>query len=300
MRYIFILVALLGVLFGTEKKFDIYAGEVKLHCRVMGVGKPLIVINGGPGLSHDHLLPHMNKLAEDNLVIFYDQRGCGLSDCVMNHESLSIENMIKDIDLIRSHFGLKKVSILGHSWGGLLAMNYVIANPQNIEKLVVSNPAPASTEGIGIYYKTLVKVLEPFNSEIIEMGRNSSEKGLDKEVITESLNYFFQIFFHDKEKSAQLDFQFTEESARRYSLASDLISQTMQAVPFDLRPGLKDLDLKTLIIHGESDVLPLQIMERIQESIEGSELFVQAECGHFPMIEKPDEYFAKLKEFLSD
>jgi pimeloyl-ACP methyl ester carboxylesterase len=58
--------------------------------------------------------------------------------------------------------------------------------------------------------------------------------------------------------------------------------------------------LKTLIIHGESDVLPLQIMKRIQESIEGSELIVQAECWHFPGIENPDEFTVKLKEFLAD
>lgn len=104
-------------------KIFIKTNDAQIFCRVFGKGEPIIVVHGGPGLSQDYLLPQMAKLAQTNLVIFYDQRGCGLSTGAINEDSIQIKTFVDDLEAIRKSFGYKKVTVLGHSWGGFLAMD---------------------------------------------------------------------------------------------------------------------------------------------------------------------------------
>jgi len=68
--------------------------------------------------------------------------------------------------------------------------------------------------------------------------------------------------------------------------------------PFDLHPSLKKLKIPTLILHGDKDPIPVSIAKRLHESIEDSRYVVLENCGHFPYVEKPDEHFKVLDEFL--
>ncbi len=83
------------------KETFVPSGEAKLFCRITGQGKPLIVIHGGPGLTQDYLLPQMYELAKNNLVIFYDQRGCGKSTVDINANTITLESFVDDIEAIK-------------------------------------------------------------------------------------------------------------------------------------------------------------------------------------------------------
>lgn len=135
------------------KEAYVNSGDAKLYCRVAGKGKPLIVIHGGPGLTQDYLLPGMYELAKNNLAIFYDQSGCGRSSGEINKDKITIKVAVEDIEAIRRSFGFEKISLLGHSWGGFIAMNYAIVHPEHVDKLIISNSFPSTSKDWALCHK---------------------------------------------------------------------------------------------------------------------------------------------------
>jgi proline iminopeptidase len=116
----------------------------ELYYRILGEGEPILVLHGGPGMSHDYLLPQMSQLAENYQLIFFDQRSCGRSALNPDSVNLSMDQLVEDIDFLREHFDIEKVNLMGHSWGGLLAMWYARQYPENMNKLLLINSVGAN------------------------------------------------------------------------------------------------------------------------------------------------------------
>ena len=111
-------------------------------------GVPLLLLHCGPGAGHDYLEP-LAGLADRRAVIFYDQLGCGRSDQPDDSSLWHIERFVREVDTIRAGLGLDRVHILGHSWGGWLAIEYMLGAPQGVEGLVL-----ASTSASGVWMST--------------------------------------------------------------------------------------------------------------------------------------------------
>lgn len=142
----------------------------KLFYRAVGNGLPLIVLHGGPGLSQDYLLPQLYKLAENNLVIFYDQRGSGKSlETKLDEKHININQFVEDLETLRTSLGFDKFILMGHSWGGLLAMQYAIDHQENLIGLILLNTAPADSneqkafvDEFGLRTKNIHNDIQPF------------------------------------------------------------------------------------------------------------------------------------------
>ena len=115
---------------------------VTLFERRAGEGPPTIVLHGGPGAHHDYLLPGFDLLAEGRTLVYYDQRGGGQSP-VGRDVPVGWREHVADLDALRELWGLERLTILGYSWGGLLAMLYAVTHPDRIERLALVSPAPA-------------------------------------------------------------------------------------------------------------------------------------------------------------
>jgi proline iminopeptidase len=105
-----------------------------------GSATPVIIANGGPGFSHVYLLQNdvfTSRLAHDRQVVFYDQRGDGKSKLLKPDAAQDMNAQVADLDAIRAQLGFQRFDLIGHSWGGLLAMGYASAHPEHIEKLVL-------------------------------------------------------------------------------------------------------------------------------------------------------------------
>lgn len=98
--------------------------EADLFYKVIGSGTPIFVLHGGPGMDHKYFLPHLENLGNTFQFIFFDQRICGKSSWDLDSTSINMSSFVKDIEAVRKHFQLEKINLLGHSWGGLLAMWY--------------------------------------------------------------------------------------------------------------------------------------------------------------------------------
>src|SRR5947209_15660282 len=107
--------------------------------RAIGQGRPIIILHGGPDFDHTYLLPDMDRLADAFHLIYYDQRGRGRSSAQVQPEDVSLESEIDDLDRLREYFQLGSVAVVGHSWGGLLAMAYAIRHPDRVSHLILMN-----------------------------------------------------------------------------------------------------------------------------------------------------------------
>jgi len=102
--------------------------DVTIAYEVRGdsTGVPLVVLNGGPGRSHDNLRvsPVWDALARDRPVVLYDQRGTGRSTALKPGDACTLADQLGDLEALRAHLGSGQIDVLGHSWGGYLGMAY--------------------------------------------------------------------------------------------------------------------------------------------------------------------------------
>jgi pimeloyl-ACP methyl ester carboxylesterase len=119
----------------------IHIGTTFLHAETFGkeTNEVVIVLHGGPGMDFRQLLP-LQTLADNYFIVFYDQRGTGLSPRVEASE-LSMEQMRSDLhQVVQLYAEGRKVNLIGHSWGAVLASIYANAYPHKVNKIVLAEP----------------------------------------------------------------------------------------------------------------------------------------------------------------
>ena len=240
----------------------------ELFVRTAGEGPALLVVHGGPDFDHTYLLPDLDRLAQAHRLVYYDQRGRGLSSNRIGLDDIDIDLYVEDLDAIRRHAGDGPVAILGHSWGGLLAMHYAVAYPERVSHLILLNPAPASFA--------------------------------DPEAVSEYYRRDFGTTFKRPADAARLRLQWTREDILRGRALEDRLMRRIYACEsFNLLPALARVRCPTLVIHGELDFIPLGCDERIRDAIPAARLVVLPESGHFSYIDAGDAVRAAVAGFVS-
>src|SRR5579862_5221535 len=115
------------------------AHGVLIYYMEVGQGKPLMILHGGPGASHDYFLPYLLPLARHNKLIFIDERGSGRSEKLEDPKGYTVENMVEDVEAVRTELGLGKIALLGHSYGGVLAQAYALKYQRNLSHLILAS-----------------------------------------------------------------------------------------------------------------------------------------------------------------
>ena len=118
---------------------------VRLFYRTAGTGRDtLVVLHGGPGFTMSYLADDLEPLAARHVLLFYDQRGTGRSTLVTDSSALDAQRFAEDLEAVRKHFGLTKLSIIGHSWGAGVAGLYAARYPDHVARLVLVDGIPAT------------------------------------------------------------------------------------------------------------------------------------------------------------
>jgi len=115
------------------------ANGVMIYFKSIGRGSPLVIVHGGPGASHDYFLPNFYLLARHNRLVFIDERGSGRSPQLEDPKQYTVENMVEDVESVRQALGLGKISLLGHSFGGVLAEAYALKYQRNLSHLILAS-----------------------------------------------------------------------------------------------------------------------------------------------------------------
>ena len=271
-------------------------GSITLYYKMLGKGRPVLVLHGGPGMNHTYFLPHMEILARTCTLIFYDQRGCGKSSAVTNSQ-LTLRNYIEDIEGIRKAFNLEKLNILGHSWGGLLAMYYSSEYYENVNSLILVDPAPASSDLFAEYHEIkLTRIREEDRKALEEIVYSEGFWNGNPRVIENFFIVSERVNFYNRTLSSKFSITFDEKEAKHVFTVNRLMGRYF--TNYDIHEALSQIQCPTLVIYGDYDCEPVEAGQKICEHIEGSQLVILEKCGHYPFIESPEEFSRIVKEFL--
>jgi len=254
----------------------------------------VVVLHGGPGAHHDYLLPQYDRLADGRVLFYYDQRGGGQSP-VPRETPVGWREHVADLEAIREALGLERLTLCGYSWGGLLAILYLLEHPDNVERLALVSPA-----GIAAGYRQQFE--EEFarrmsSPEIVREREALRASGLRERDPAAYQRRAFELsvagYFRDfREAKSLTPFRVT--------------ARTQQAVwdslrDYDLRPKLRESASRfplpaSRILHGTYDPIPIQSSRELA-TVLNAEL-VELPVGHCPHVEATDEFVRAFDTFL--
>lgn len=301
------LVLVFVITIGCEDNKTVYLEEgrknvngAELYYKVMGDGEPIVILHGGPAFEHTYLLPQMGKLAQRFKLIFYDQRATGGSIASTDSSSITLENFVEDLEGIRKAFDLDKMNLLGHSWGGMLAMFYGIKYPQNVNSLMLISTGGARSDFLDDLDYNIDRNRTTGDSLALLNLRASEEyKNNDVATFAKYFKIFFKPYFHVQDLADSLSTTFTDTTLKNRRIIWER-PLAHEVENYDIRDQLSVIKSPTLIIHGETDVIPVKYAEEIHNRLENSDLVIFEQCGHFPYIEMPDKFFTLISNFMEE
>jgi len=269
-----------------------------LYYTIMGEGTPIVVVHGGPGLDHTYFLPQMAKLGNDYRLIFYDQRAAGRSAVDVDTNSMTMDNFVEDLEGIRKAFNMEKMNLMGHSWGGLIAMFYAVKYPDHLASLMLINTTPASAAlRDSTFIRLNARTARADSLEEAMITSTDAFKQRDPVVMARFFRLLFRGSFYQKTYVDSLTLSF-DSSYAKISRMQKYLSKDPILNTYDLFGKLDTLHCPVLIIGGDYDLIPSEFNERIQEHIRNSRYILLPDCGHFPFVEAQDEFFPTIRAFL--
>src|SRR5215216_838422 len=263
---------------------------VSIFERRIGQGPPVVVLHGGPGAHHDYLLPGFDDLANGRELIYYDQRGGGRSP-VTRETPVGWREHVADLEELRKQWALEQLTLVGYSWGGLLALLYSTEYPSRVSRLALVSPAPAWREARQ------------------EFERRFQERNLDPALQRQRADLrASDLRERDPAAYAQRAFElsvapyFFDPVRARDLTPFRVTGRTQQEVwsslgEYDLRPQLASLRLRAILLQGDSDVIPVEASRTVAQLLE-AEFHLLPRCGHVPYVEAFEEFVRLLDRFL--
>lgn len=289
----------------VPRESRIPVGGANLYAREIGQGTAIIVLHGGPDFDQSYLLPEMDRLSDSFHLIYYDQRGRGKSADHVQPEDVTLASDLADLDKVRQYFHLDSVVLLGHSWGIVLALEYALRYPQRVSRLILMNPAPASTDD----YKQLRKDWLEKRPDDMERRKAISASAAYKEGDPEAVIAYYRIHFkpalarpEDYEKIiARFRSSFTKEGIlKARAIEARLMTETWSSPGYDLLPKLKSLNIPTLVITGDHEFIPAATAAHIAQAMPNARMVTLKDCGHFSYLESPVAVREQIDAFFRD
>jgi proline iminopeptidase len=276
---------------------------VKLWYKIEGKGEPLLLIAGGPGMSHSYLYPYFSVLADSYRVVYFDAFGRGKSDRAKSPDEYTFARDVEDIEGICKELNLGKINVFGHSYGGMVAQAYALKYPDSVKRLILANTLfsaemwQAGNDNCNYEIRNQCPELWEKLQELRAQGLRSSAK--------EHQEIYYKVpiglsFFYDASNADKLKLDFNADVY--YAIAGDDADflQGGDIAKLDFRSQLKNLKMPVLILAGRFDrvVFP-RLAIQFKQYAPQVEFVMFEKSGHLPFIEEPNMTFEILRKFLS-
>jgi proline iminopeptidase len=277
-----------------KEKVDI--GDCKLYCEQEGQGTPIVLLHGGPGSTHHDFHPWFSQAKDFARVIYYDQRGCGLSD-YQPGKGYSVDQAADDLDRLRQALGIDQWVVLGHSYGGFLAQYYATKHPEDIKGLVL---LCAST---GLHGESLPsrqsEFISPEERQKMSQIRKTPGLSMAQLVYNNHLNGDWKRQNYYKPTREQL------AQTALYGWVHDfdhnfngVMSRSEDAV--DLEGAFAQCPVPTLILEGKWAMSwNTDKPERLHQNHPHARFVLFEASAHSPFEDEPDKFFGALRDFLT-
>ena len=273
--------------------------------RIVGHGEevgqlPLVVLHTGPGTPSDYLEPIASQ-AEGRRVIFYDQLGCGLSDHPYDSDLWTIDLFVEELSVVRRTLGLNHIHLLGHGWGGMLALEHALSGAPGLASLTLISTT-ASVPAWMAEVQDLIAALP--------MGARLALTQAIQEQSTETPGYTEAAALFDQRHGCRLQpippaLRRSRESARRFREVKETLWGTHPFAPtgplaaWDVTARLDAINIPTLVLGGRYDETPPHTTASLHRAIPYSEYVLFDESAHHPHLEESDRFHAVLADFLT-
>jgi proline iminopeptidase len=261
----------------------------ELFYEVGGDGsEALVVVHGAPGLPHDYLHPMLSTLGRYFKVIYFDRRAEGLPGG-RPRSVMSLPAMVEDLEALRRAAGLNQMTLLGHGFGGTVALSYALHYPDRVKQLVLVG-ASAVVESPEYIESRLLGALPESERAAYQAALESQARELVRYRI------LFPACFHRRPDPTFLDGNayslYFQMMARRHLLANDPGGA-------DLRGALDLIKSPALILVGRYDlIVPLGRASELAAGLPKSRLIIMEHSGHFPYLEESYRFTQWVKRFL--
>ncbi|MBR62197.1 MAG: hypothetical protein CL904_06055 [Dehalococcoidia bacterium] len=265
-----------------------------LYYEVIGSGNPLLIMHGGLGFDHTYFRPWIDPLAKDSQLIFYDHRGNGRSDRTKPLDNVYHSTWADDANELRKHLGIEKMVLMGHSYGGVLALHYALQYPETLSGLILATTYPAWN------YKDTVleKARKRGTSEQVSAIENRFfERVKDDNDLEELAGLIGNMYFHDPNNPIAADFginvQFSADGYNRGFV--DIHAE------HDVIDRLSEITTPTLILCGADDfITPYEQGSAILHAeISNSKLIMFEKSGHCIFAEEQEKFLKVVNSFVS-
>jgi proline iminopeptidase len=286
------------------------AHGLMIYYKTFGRGKPLMLLHGGPGASHDYFLPYLTPLARHYQLIFIDERGSGRSQTLDDVSGYTVENMVEDTEAVRQALGLGQISLLGHSYGGVVAQAYALKYKKNLSALILASTF-SSTKAINeVFVRIKEKMPAELRDHINKMeaeglyghGKDYEKNRYTAEYMTAAWGDGYFPYVYQNHPDANYDP--VDNGKMSWDLYREMwgshgefvIDGNLKSVEYtDRLPAIK---VPTLMLVGDHDESDPSMSQTMHEKIPGSKLVILPKSGHMTFVDQPGMFEKAVEEFL--
>ncbi len=280
--------------------------SARLYYRIIGkAADTIIAIHGGPGIDQESIFGDLKVLGEHHTVIFYDQRGGGRSTLPTDTTTLVVKRQIQDLDELRKHFKLERVTLVAHSYGPLLAASYAIAHPQNVKRMVFFGPIPPRRgDFFTVYGKNLNARLDSTQRAKMRVASRemTSPTGDTRKGCSDYWAIATRPRLAEPDRTMPLlksDICAGDPAGIRYgNVTSNRIIMNSYG-DWDLRPQLRTLQVPLLVVHGEQETIPMELVQEWVTSMPNASLYKVPRAAHYTYAERPEFVWPAVEAFLT-
>jgi pimeloyl-ACP methyl ester carboxylesterase len=255
---------------------------------------PLLCINGGMLYSHALLWPALAPLASSRQLILYDQRGRGASGVPPAVRNSRIEYDAGDAVAIREALGIARWDVLGHSWGGGIAMLAASRDAVGVRRLVLADAVGPTSEWIPSLHPGALARLAGADREALAAIDPRTLHADDPAVHAEYSRAIYPAYFADHGFAALF------RPPHAASATGAAVASRLRREGYDWRPAIREIAARTLVVHGAQDVIPPRLAPEIAGLIPRASVHIIDDAGHMPFFERPEHFFGAVRDFLDE
>ena len=254
---------------------------------------PLLCVNGGLLFSHALLWPALSPLAQRRQLILYDQRGRGDSQAPPGPHAARIEHDAGDVGALRQALGIRQWDLLGHSWGGAIALLGAERDLAGTRRIVTVDAVGPTSEWMPALTRAALDRLDAAERAVLRRFTAEALTRPDPEVQSAHARAIYPAWFADP------DFARMFTPPRSTSRTGAAVVARLRRDGYDWTPLLRALDRPTLVLHGERDLLPLAVAGALLAALPDARLAPIPGSGHMPFWEAPEQFFPLVDSFLA-
>jgi len=278
-------------------------GGYELFFRRFGSGDETVVgLHGGPGLPHDYLAPLAAHGGDERTVYLYDQFGVGRSDrpATGDFDRYTVDHYREEVEAFRAAIGAERIHLYGHSWGGMLALEYALAYPERVAGLVLANTFADMASAHDAVRET-VETLSEESREAI--ATHEASRTFDAPAFQAALMELIGAHICRLESFPRpLSRAFAEMNHDVYGLmwgpTEFTVAETARLRGWDVSDRLAELDVQTLVLTGSHDEFSPDLARDLADGLPDAEFVELDESSHMPFWEQPDEHREAVEAFL--